>query len=90
MGTLCFDGPKGENLCLKTVVSEDGRVTIPKAIRRRLGIVPWTVLAFTEEDGRLVAVKEQQDAFSRWRGKGQLPNGMSVDEYLGIVRGIEQ
>ena len=76
---------------MKTVVSEDGRVTIPKAIRRRLGIVPGTVLYFTEEEGRLVAViEQQQDAFSRWRGKGRLTNGMSVDEYLGIVRGIEQ
>ena len=91
MGTLYFEWPKGENYRMRTVVSEDGRVTIPKAFRQRLEIGPGTVLVFTEEEGRLVAVKEQQqDAFSRWRGKGRLPNGMSVDEYLGIVRGIEQ
>ena len=92
MGTLYFEGLKGNHLRMKTVVSEDGRVTIPKAIRRRLGIVPGTVLAFAEEEGRLVAVKEQQqqDAFCRWRGKGRLPSGMSVDEYLGIARDTEQ
>ena len=32
-------------------------MTIPKGLRERLGVKPGTVLEFSEEDGRLVAVK---------------------------------
>lgn len=74
--------------CMKAIVSVKGQVTIPKTIRRTLGIRAGTVLEFTAEDGRLVAVKDRRDdAISRWRGKGRLPGGRSVDEYLQEVRG---
>ena len=43
---------------MKTVVSEKGQVTIPKALRDRLGIRPGEVLDFSEDHGRLVAVKD--------------------------------
>ena len=42
---------------MKSVVSEKGQVTIPKALRDRLGIKPGEVLDFEEEAGRLVARK---------------------------------
>jgi antitoxin PrlF len=42
---------------MKSKVAERGQVTIPKALRDRLGVVPGTTLEFTEEGGRLVAVK---------------------------------
>ena len=42
---------------MKAIVAERGQVTIPKALRDRLGIAPKTVLDFREENGRLVAVK---------------------------------
>ena len=42
---------------MRAVVAERGQVTIPKALRQRLGITPSTVLEFSEEHGRLVAVK---------------------------------
>ena len=44
---------------MKTKVAERGQVTIPKALRRKLGLVPGTVLDFEAEGGRLVAVKLQ-------------------------------
>lgn len=37
------------------IVSEKGQVTIPKPLRRSLGLAPGTVLAFEESAGRLVA-----------------------------------
>ena len=40
---------------MKAKVAERGQVTIPKALRERLGIVPGTVLDFIEEQGRLIA-----------------------------------
>jgi antitoxin PrlF len=42
---------------MKARVAERGQVTIPKRLRERLGVKPGTVLEFTEERGRLVAVK---------------------------------
>ena len=46
---------------MKPVVAERGQVTIPKALRDKLGIVPGTVLEFTAENGRLVATKVVDD-----------------------------
>ena len=42
---------------MRSVVSEKGQVTIPKALRDRLGIRPGEVLDFNEQSGRLVATK---------------------------------
>jgi antitoxin PrlF len=42
---------------MKARVAERGRVTIPKPLRERLGVKPGTVLEFSEEHGRLIAVK---------------------------------
>jgi AbrB family looped-hinge helix DNA binding protein len=41
---------------MKARVSERGQVTIPKRLRELLAINPGTVLKFTEERGRLIAV----------------------------------
>jgi AbrB family looped-hinge helix DNA binding protein len=91
MGTLFFEAQKEDDAAMKAVVSETGRVTIPKEIRDRLGIEPGTVLAFSDEEGRLVAIKEEQrDAFVRWRGRGRLPGGQTVDEYLQSARGYQE
>ena len=72
---------------MKTIVSEKGQITIPKAVREKLGITPGTVLEVETEKGRLVAVKKQfVDVFQKWRGKGKVPGGGSVDDYLKKVR----
>ena len=42
---------------MKAKVAEHGQVTIPKPLRERLGVKPGTVLDFTEENGRVIAVK---------------------------------
>ena len=73
---------------MKTTVSEKGQITIPKAIRDKLGLRPGTVLDFEAKEGRLIGVKrEQDDRISRWLGKGSLPAGLAVDGYLQRVRG---
>ena len=43
---------------MKTIVSEKGQITIPKAVREKLGITPGTVLEIETEKGRLIAVKK--------------------------------
>lgn len=72
---------------MNAIVSEKGQVTIPKVIRDDLGLVAGTVLDFVEERGRIVARKVvEENPISAWRGKGRLPAGASVDEYLRGMR----
>jgi AbrB family looped-hinge helix DNA binding protein len=72
---------------MNAVLSEKGQVTIPKPIREGLGLVPGSILDFEEEDGRIVVRKVVADnPISAWRGRGRLPVGKSVGEYLRIVR----
>ncbi len=42
---------------MKATIAERGQVTIPKALRKKLGMQPGMVLDFHDENGRLVAVK---------------------------------
>jgi antitoxin PrlF len=73
---------------MKTTVSEKGQITIPKAVREKLGIRAGTVLDISAVNGQVVARKQESaDPLSRWRGKGRLPLGGSVDDYLKVVRG---
>ncbi len=44
---------------MKSRVAERGQVTIPKRLRDKLGMKPGTVLEFSEEMGRLVAIKSE-------------------------------
>jgi AbrB family looped-hinge helix DNA binding protein len=73
---------------MKAILSEKGQVTIPKRCREKLGLRPGTVLEFEAVEGQLVARKVQPvDVLQRWRGKGRLPGGASVDGYLARIRG---
>ena len=73
---------------MKTTVSEKGQVTIPKAIRDKLGLRPGTVLDFNAIEGKLIGVKkEPDDRIGKWLGTGLLPGGLAVDDYLRRVRG---
>ena len=72
---------------MKATLSQRGQVTIPKACREKLGLKSGTVLDFAAVDGVLVARKVQpEDVFRKWRGRGRIPAGNSVDEYLARVR----
>lgn len=72
---------------MKAILSQKGQVTIPKSCRDKLGLKTGTVLDFEAVDGTLVARKmQQQDVFRKWRGKGKLPGGQSVDDYLKGTR----
>ena len=76
------------NASMKSIVSEKGQVTIPKAIRDRLGLTPGTEVEFEAESGRLVGRKAlTEDPLRKWRGAGHLPVRGSVDSYLETVRG---
>ncbi len=71
---------------MKAVVSEKGQVTIPKALRTRLGIRPGSVLEFDDDRGRLVARKaaDRNPLHEVW---GTLDLGTDVDEFVERIRG---
>ena len=72
---------------MKAIVSEKGQITIPKAVRDRLGLMPGTILEIEASEGRLVGVKRDNvDPVAAWRGAGKLPAGTSVDSYLDGTR----
>ena len=72
---------------MNAILSEKGQVTIPKRLREDLGLIPGSVLDFSEENGTLVVKKVlAENPIRAWRGKGKLPLGGSVDEYLKRIR----
>ena len=72
----------------RSKVLERGQVTIPKAIRKRLGIGPGSMLEFKADGGRLVAEKVESanpvDAVY-----GSLGSGRHTDDILRELRGME-
>lgn len=71
---------------MKSVVSERGQVTIPKALRDRLGIRAGAVLDFEEDHGRLVASKVAGgDPVDAVYGVILLPHG--TDAFVDDLRG---
>jgi len=71
---------------MRTTVSEKGQITIPKAVRTKLGLRPGTVLEIEAERGRLVGRKASgRDIVDELYGS--LPLDESVDDYLERARG---
>jgi len=71
---------------MRAIVAERGQVTIPKALRDRLGITPGMALEFREENGRLVAERvTQSDPVTR--AVGCLKLDRPTDELLTDLRG---
>ncbi len=73
-------------LFMNAIVNERGQVTIPKALRQRLGIGPRTVLDFTAENGKLIAVKATP-ADPVTKVVGCLKLERPGDEWIAEIRG---
>ena len=71
---------------LKGRVAERGQVVIPKPLRDRLGVRPGTVLEFSEERGRLIAVKANEPGATQ-RVWGCLGKNFDTDAFISEIRG---
>ena len=74
---------------MTAIVSEKGQVTIPKAVRDKLGLKPGTVLNFNALNGKIVGTKQVEGSvYRKWRGKGTgfVKRVGGVDAYLRIAR----
>lgn len=75
--------------CMKSRVAERGQVTIPKARRDKLGVLPCTTLEFSEDHGRLVAVKATP-ADPVARVYGCLGRKFNTDAFMAAIRGLRR
>ena len=70
------------------IVSEKGQVTIPKAIRDRLGLRNGTKIAFLDDEGLILGAKViEDDPFASVWGIVKLPDGVTVDDLINEIRG---
>ena len=70
----------------RSILAEKGQVTIPKAIREKLGLKSGTVLKFTVDRNRIVITKEvTADPIEAVRGC--LPNFGPVNRLIDELRG---
>jgi len=72
---------------VRAVVSQKGQVTIPRLVRKRLGIAPGTIIEFEAEGGRLVGVKRDDEGDPVQRVTGIVGRREDVDAYLAVARG---
>ena len=69
-------------------VTSKGQVTIPQAIREKLGITPFSEVDFLVEGNRVVLVKKEgKDTLSLFkRLRGVATVAMSTDEIMALTR----
>ena len=71
---------------MKTLMTEDGNLTIPQELREKMGLTSQTVLELHEENGRLIIDKAvEDDPVSRVMGC--LKSDLSTDEMMAYIRG---
>jgi len=71
-------------------ITTKGQVTIPQAIREKLGLMPSTDVIFVEEGGKVYLVKArdvqpQSQRFRRLRGVATVK--MTTEEIMALTRG---
>jgi AbrB family looped-hinge helix DNA binding protein len=71
----------------RSKVGERGQVTIPKRLRRSLGIRPGEEIDFEERDGALVLRRASRSSDGLDGLLGLLRDGLDVDAYLIETRG---
>jgi AbrB family looped-hinge helix DNA binding protein len=70
-------------------VTSKGQVTIPLAVRRRLGITPGTEVRFELDEGgaRLVRARGSAGASIAQAMRGRGTVAMTTDEIMALTRG---
>jgi bifunctional DNA-binding transcriptional regulator/antitoxin component of YhaV-PrlF toxin-antitoxin module len=85
-----------ENRLMKTILTSEGQITIPKSILEATGLEPgaeFTVLV--SEAGDLVLRQEgkreelRPDRFERALGSAEIKFGCTTDEYMEFLRDYE-
>ena len=75
---------------MATTLTSDGRLTIPKLMRERLGLGPGSVVEFElTDDGQGILVRPRPERFvdRLERLRGCATAGLSTDEIMALTRG---
>jgi antitoxin PrlF len=74
---------------MTATVTAKGQITIPKAVREALGVVPGSKVEFKAlEDGQIAIVKQGPKPASRFdRMRGAAGPGPTTDELMALLRG---
>lgn len=75
---------------MPTTVTTKGQVTIPKAVRELLGIIPGSKVEFRRAaDGNIVITKtEKSQTINRFQKlRGHAGEGLGTDAILALTRG---
>lgn len=70
---------------MKSIMGERGQVTIPKALRRSLGLRAGEEVRFEERHGTLVLSKAARS--DPWEALVGIAKALDVDAALGAIRG---
>jgi len=84
---------KKPRLEVTATVTSKGQVTVPKAIRERLGLKPGSTIVFEEDKtGIHVRRPSRREALAKWAGylARTNPLDMTVDEYIAAARGRDR
>ena len=71
-------------------VTSKGQVTIPQAIREKLGLTPYSEVDFVVEENKVLLVKKESNEdspFKRLRGVATVK--LSTDEIMALTRGSD-
>lgn len=70
------------------LVTPEGKVTIPKRVRRTLGIFPNSEVNFIEENGKFYIVKkEKMNGKSKFKAlRGIASTNLTTDEIMQFTR----
>ncbi len=72
----------------RTRITTKGQVTVPKAVRERLGLRPGDELEFVEENGTYrVRKRVDPDVFKKYRGYLREWAGQDSDDLVRGMRG---
>lgn len=71
-----------------TKVTSKGQITIPKEIRRRMGVGPGDKVEFKEAEGKFVLAKRvERSPFEQYIGYLKKKRGRKSDEIIAELRG---
>ena len=73
---------------MRETITSEGRITLPKAVRDRLGLVAGDAVVFEwAADGRVVMVRAERlpGRFAALRGSADA--GLTTDEIMALSRG---
>ncbi len=73
---------------MQSKITSKGQITLPVALRERMGLRPGDVVEFVEENGRIVLRKHfDESPFAPWVGYLKHLQGQDVDELIEEMRG---